>query len=88
MSNSVDLGPGLDALGAHALVPAELQEDLRLSLGRTREHALYAGQGCESLLDRACDQALDFLGRGSLVRNLHEDAGELDVGKFLQRQQA
>jgi len=38
VSNAIDLGSRLDALGAHTLIPAELQEDLCLSLGRTREH--------------------------------------------------
>ena len=87
VANAVDLGAGLYALGAHALVPAELQEDLRLALVGRREHPFHARQGRERLFDGPRDQALDLFRCRSRVGHLDEDAGKLDVGEFLERQE-
>ena len=87
MTDTVDLGTGLDTFRAHVLVPVELQEYLRVALGGCREHLLHAGQGSEGFFHRPRDQPLDFLRRRTLVRDLDEDPGKLDVGKFLERQE-
>ena len=88
VADAVDLGAGLDTLRPHVLVPVELQEDLCVVFGRRRGHAFHAGQGRKRFLDGARNQPLDLLGRRSLVRDLDEDPGKLDVRKLLERQQA
>ena len=63
VANCIHLGPRLDTLCAHALVPAELQEYLGLAFARAGEHALDTGQGGERLFHGTCNEALDLLRR-------------------------
>ena len=63
MTYAINLCPGFDALGAHVLIPAELQEYLRHAFGGFRLHPFDAGQCCERFFDRSGDQPFDFLGR-------------------------
>ncbi len=88
MPDAVYLGAGLDAFRSHVLIPVELQEDLCIVLGGSREHPLHARQRRERLLDRARYQALDLFRRRTFVGDLDENPGEFDIRELLERQQA
>ena len=88
MPNGVNLGAGFDALGGHALVPVELQLNLRPVLVRPGAHALQAGKGGQRFFDRSRDLSLNLLGRGSFVGNFDVNPRPLDIRKFLKRQES
>src|SRR3990167_7224898 len=44
------------------------------------------GQRGQRFLGRTGDAPLDLLGRGSRIREVDEDEGDVDLGKFLERQ--